>query len=34
MLIYSNENGNCVALRECAVSVWEINIITGLYFNL
>jgi hypothetical protein len=29
ILIYSNDNGYCVALREYNVSVWEINILTG-----
>jgi hypothetical protein len=29
MLIYSKDSWYCVAVRECTVSVWEINIITG-----
>jgi hypothetical protein len=35
MLIYSKESWYCVAVRECTVCVWEINIITGfkLFYN-
>jgi hypothetical protein len=34
ILIYSKESGYCVAVRECTVRVWEINIIFGFYVNL
>jgi hypothetical protein len=35
ILIYIKDSGYCVAVRECMVSVWEINILTVfiLIFN-
>jgi hypothetical protein len=34
ILFYNKDRGYYVAVRECTLSVWEINIITGFYFNL